>query len=355
MQQNNVKSVILNTLKNTHIECAYGGLCGEWDQRPVDDRNIELATDRVDVNAPPAHYSSPNIFVGNKRINVRAEFYKLGRNYSAKMFIKALHALTPACRDLGISIYVKNTDLSALDIANVQAVLADRKLPQTDPAVLKEHAWSRIILACKDTISMLATGYFYKNRTEDITKLLGAERMQMDKYKWLSNYREIPINVADIDIAEALRSAIYMQILMGEHENGCLNICFNGYLPVFMRYDFVAYPDLKTAEYKLIVENTGSCQDNPALIMRDVIAGIIATCYKSQAHGEFVLAGCEVKYAYKQFAGKPNPKGAVEYTFKIHYRGYDEILYIIDWCGINQAGFRFSKLLTLTLENEITN
>ncbi|AMN83853.1 hypothetical protein D5b_00434 [Faustovirus] len=343
MQQNVVKSVILDTLKNTHIAGS---------TTSVDDINVP----KVDITAPAPHYSSPNIFVGNKRINVRAEFYKLGRNYSAKMFIKALHELTPACRDLGISIYVKNTDLSAFDVANVQAILADRKLPSTDPAVLKEHAWAKIILAIKETTSMLATGYYYKNRTDDITKILGAERMQMDKYKWLANYREIPINVADIDIAEALRSAIYMQILMGEHENGCLNICFNGYLPIFMRYDFVAYPDLKTAEYRLIVENTGVCEDNPALLMRDVIAGIIATCYKSQTHAEFVLAGCEVKYAYKQFATQnPNPKGAVEYTFKVHYRGYDEILYIIDWCALSQAGVRLSKVLTLALENEFTN
>ncbi|QJX71837.1 hypothetical protein F-S17_0058 [Faustovirus] len=346
MQQSLVKTVILDTLKNTHIE---------WDNEHFAACKREFETPRVDINAPPTHYSSPNIFVGGKRINPRAEFYKLGRNYSAKMFIKALAGLKPTNADLGISIYVKNTDLSAMDIGNVQAVLADRKLPTADPAVLKEHAWSRIILACKDTIAMLTSGYFYKNRTDDITRLLGAERMQMDKYKWLSNYREIPINVANDDIGEAIRSAIYMQILMGEHENGCLNICFNGYLPVFMRYDYVAYNDLKTAEYRLIVENTGDCVDNPALKMRDIIAGIITTCYKSQSFGEFVMAGCELKYAYKSFAGKPNPKAAVEYTFKVHYRGYDEILYIIDWCGLNQAGFRFSNVLSITLENEISN
>jgi hypothetical protein len=350
MQQNNVKSVILDTLRNTTIE---------WDptafNQQTSDRMGNGVAVRVDINAPQVHHSSPNIFVGNKRINVRAEFYKLGRNYSAKMFIKALSSLTSVNKDLGISIYVKNTDLSAIDISNVQSILNDRKLPQSDPGVLKEHAWVKIVLACKDTVAMLTSGYFYRNRTEDITKLLGAERMQMDKYKWLSNYREIPINVADDDIGEAIRSAIYMQILMGEHENGCLNICFNGYLPVFMRYDFVAYPDLKTAEYKLIVENNGKCEDNPALLMRDVIAGIIATCYKTQAYGKFVLAGCEVKYAYKSFAGKPNSKGAVEYTFKVHYSGFDEILYIIDWCGLHNAGVRLSNVLSLSLESEISN
>lgn len=349
MQQSVVKSVILDTLKNTQIA---------WDATefaPANcKRDVEIKVPRVDVLAPAPHYSSPNIFVGNKRVNVRAEFYKLGRNYSAKMFIKALAGMTPSTVESDISIYVKNTDLTAIDVSNAQAVLADRKLPTTDPSVLKEHAWARIILACKDTVAMLSSGYFYKNRTEDITKLLGAERMQMDKYKWLSNYREIPINVANGDIAEAIRSAIYMQILMGEHENGCLNICFNGYLPVFTRQDFIAYKDLKTAEYKLIVENTGTCEDNPALAMRDIVAGIIATCYKSQTYGEFTMAGCEFTYSYKPMVGKPNPKAAIEYTLKVHYHGYDEILYIIDWCGLNQAGFRFSNVLKISLENEFS-
>jgi hypothetical protein len=307
---------------------------------------------KVNINAPGAHYNNPSVFVNNKRINVRAEFYKLGRNYSAKMFLQSLSEMAPSSHDLKISIYVKNTDLSGYDIGNIQAIFNDRKLPAVDNKVLQEHAWAKIIMGEKATIGMLAKSYYYGNRTDDITKLLGVSRMQTDNYKWLANYREIPINVVDDKINDAIKGAVYMQILMGEHENGCLNICFNGYLPVFTRDDFIAYPNLRTCEYRIIVENTGVCDDNPALIMRNVISNIITVCYKTQTQGEFVLAGCEVKYAYKSFEGAANPKGAIEYNFKVHYEGSDEILYIIDWCSLNYAGVRFSKVMRLLMESQ---
>ncbi|SME64719.1 Hypothetical protein FSTVST1_49 [Faustovirus ST1] len=337
-------NVIVAELANTSIQMA----CEFEPVEPVDAECVA----RVAINAPPVHYNTPSVFVGNKRINVRAEFYKLGRNYSAKMFVKTLVEMTPSAHNLGISIYVKNTDLSAYDVANIQAIFNDRKLPSVDAKVLSEHAWAKLIIAEKPTTAMLAKSYYYGNRTDDITKLLGNERMQTDNYKWLANYREIPINVVDEKINEAILNAVYMQILMGEHENGCLNICFNGYLPVFTRYDFIAYPHLRTCEYRVIVENTGSCDSNPALIMRGVIANIITVCYKTQQCGGFVLAGCEVKYAYKSFEGKTNPKGAIEYNFKVHYHGSDELLYIIDWCSLNYTGVRFSKVMKLLMESE---